>query len=267
MPVAPFLSLFYDMVNDPGTDGVVCWTQDGLSVQVLDQERFTMSLLPANFGHNNFSSFARQMSSYNFRKRTSPSAVLFTQRDEYFRAGKRELIGWIGRQSSHSKGPSSKPPPQMVQTVVKNPTNCKFLSATRQMLAANYDEICWSSDGKQVVFHKPYSPKAKEIVQLHFGYTDIGSWPRTACCYGFKKSAPADHDGYMAYYHVDFQRDLPQVAIPFTKRKRAVPYKRPHKRTRSDSPNSANADAASDAAPDDSPDAAAAALLHFSSWS
>ncbi|MED6204485.1 hypothetical protein PIB30_009490 [Stylosanthes scabra] len=66
--VAPFLDKCYDMVSDPSTDSVICWSQDGHTFLISDITQFSLSLLPAYFKHNNFSSFIRQLNIYGFRK-------------------------------------------------------------------------------------------------------------------------------------------------------------------------------------------------------
>ncbi|CAB4261588.1 unnamed protein product [Prunus armeniaca] len=64
----PFLTKTYDIVDDPTTNDIVSWSRDNNSFVVLDPQKFSMSLLPRYFKHNNFSSFVRQLNTYGFRK-------------------------------------------------------------------------------------------------------------------------------------------------------------------------------------------------------
>ncbi|TQD99117.1 hypothetical protein C1H46_015236 [Malus baccata] len=66
----PFLTKTYDIVDDPSTNHIVSWSRDNNSFVVLDPNSFAMSLLPRYFKHNNFSSFVRQLNTYqkDFRK-------------------------------------------------------------------------------------------------------------------------------------------------------------------------------------------------------
>ncbi|CAL8989719.1 unnamed protein product [Prunus brigantina] len=64
----PFLTKTYDIVDDPTTNDIVSWSRENNSFVVLDPQKFSMSLLPRYFKHNNFSSFVRQLNTYGFRK-------------------------------------------------------------------------------------------------------------------------------------------------------------------------------------------------------
>ncbi|KAG5524229.1 hypothetical protein RHGRI_031035 [Rhododendron griersonianum] len=61
----PFLVKTYDMVEDPSTDNVVSWSPTNNSFVVWDPPEFARELLPKHFKHNNFSSFVRQLNTYN----------------------------------------------------------------------------------------------------------------------------------------------------------------------------------------------------------
>lgn len=62
--VTPFLNKCYDMINDPESDAVVSWEEDGFSFVVRDSLAFSKDMLPKYFKHNNFSSFVRQLNTY-----------------------------------------------------------------------------------------------------------------------------------------------------------------------------------------------------------
>jgi hypothetical protein len=56
------------MVNDPESDELICWAEDGASFFVNRQEDFARKVLPRFFKHNKFSSFVRQLNMYGFHK-------------------------------------------------------------------------------------------------------------------------------------------------------------------------------------------------------
>lgn len=56
------------MVDDPSSDDLIRWADDGTSFIVLRQEEFAKRVLPRFFKHSNFSSFVRQLNMYGFHK-------------------------------------------------------------------------------------------------------------------------------------------------------------------------------------------------------
>ncbi|RWW16400.1 hypothetical protein GW17_00019728 [Ensete ventricosum] len=62
---APFLVKTYDMVEESGTNEMISWGKQGESFVVWKPAEFARDLLPLHFKHNNFSSFVRQLNTYN----------------------------------------------------------------------------------------------------------------------------------------------------------------------------------------------------------
>ena len=60
----PFLTKTFNLVEDPSTNDVISWNEDGSSFVVWNQTDFAKDLLPKHFKHNNFSSFVRQLNTY-----------------------------------------------------------------------------------------------------------------------------------------------------------------------------------------------------------
>ncbi|KAK3384773.1 response regulator-like protein [Podospora didyma] len=63
-----FVRKLYKMLEDPSYNSVVRWSTDGDSFVVLENEKFTKTILPKHFKHSNFASFVRQLNKYDFHK-------------------------------------------------------------------------------------------------------------------------------------------------------------------------------------------------------
>ncbi|XP_023640748.1 heat stress transcription factor B-3 [Capsella rubella] len=96
-PPPPFLVKTYKVVEDPTTDEVISWNEDGTGFVVWQPAEFARDLLPTLFKHCNFSSFVRQLNTYGFRKVTT---IRWEFCNEMFQKGKRELMSNIRRRKS-----------------------------------------------------------------------------------------------------------------------------------------------------------------------
>ncbi|KAI0196426.1 HSF-type DNA-binding-domain-containing protein [Astrocystis sublimbata] len=63
-----FVRKLYKMLEDPAYSEVVRWGDHGDSFVVLENEKFTKTILPKHFKHSNFASFVRQLNKYDFHK-------------------------------------------------------------------------------------------------------------------------------------------------------------------------------------------------------
>jgi hypothetical protein len=61
---APFLSKTYELVDDPASNSVISWGEDGNTFVVWNPSSLAKEVLPKYFKHNNFSSFVRQLNTY-----------------------------------------------------------------------------------------------------------------------------------------------------------------------------------------------------------
>ncbi|XP_019186738.1 PREDICTED: heat stress transcription factor B-3 [Ipomoea nil] len=100
----PFLLKTYMLVEDPATDDVISWNDDGTAFVVWQPAEFARDLLPTLFKHSNFSSFVRQLNTYGFRK-VATSRWEFS--NEMFRKGERDLLCDIRRRKAWSNKPNN----------------------------------------------------------------------------------------------------------------------------------------------------------------
>ncbi|AES81354.1 putative transcription factor HSF-type-DNA-binding family [Medicago truncatula] len=96
---SPFLLKTYMLVEDPITDGVISWNDEGTAFVVWQPAEFARDILPTLFKHSNFSSFVRQLNTYGFRK-VATSRWEFC--NERFKKGERELLSEIRRRKAWS---------------------------------------------------------------------------------------------------------------------------------------------------------------------
>ncbi|XP_033141662.1 heat stress transcription factor A-4a-like isoform X3 [Brassica rapa] len=91
-----FADVLYEMVDDPSTDSIVSWSQDGKSFIFWDQDKFCSDVLP-KFGLSTSPTFfVRLTDIYRFRKVEESEHCEYAH--DYFVRGKPELTVEIERQ-------------------------------------------------------------------------------------------------------------------------------------------------------------------------
>ncbi|KAH9852694.1 hypothetical protein C2E23DRAFT_730301 [Lenzites betulinus] len=104
--VPRFLLKLYEIINAPGNEELIKWSEAGDSFYIYHQERFAREVLGKWFKHQNFSSFVRQLNLYGFRKISALQQGLLRMDHEtetiqfahpYFHRGQPDLLALIQR--------------------------------------------------------------------------------------------------------------------------------------------------------------------------
>ncbi|KAM9339564.1 heat shock factor protein 2 [Symphorus nematophorus] len=114
--VPAFLTKLWTLVEDADTNEFICWSQEGNSFLVLDEQRFAKEILPKFFKHNNMASFIRQLNMYGFRKVMHiDTGIVKQERDgpvefqhPYFKHGQDDLLENIKRKVSNARPEDNK---------------------------------------------------------------------------------------------------------------------------------------------------------------
>ncbi|KAL0967392.1 hypothetical protein UPYG_G00251650 [Umbra pygmaea] len=114
--VPAFLTKLWTLVEDSDTNEFICWSQEGNSFLVMDEQRFSKEILPKFFKHNNMASFVRQLNMYGFRKVMHiDTGIVKLERDgpvefqhPYFKHGQDDLLENIKRKISNARPEDAK---------------------------------------------------------------------------------------------------------------------------------------------------------------
>ncbi|KFK25540.1 hypothetical protein AALP_AA8G128300 [Arabis alpina] len=103
----PYRSLWtklYEMVNDPSTDSIVLWSQNGNSFIVWNQYEFCNDILPSLSQSRVLSIFTRRLGTFGFRKVMSEE---YEYANDNFVRGRPELVPEIQKRYIASLPPDA----------------------------------------------------------------------------------------------------------------------------------------------------------------
>jgi len=126
---------------------IAAWTADGEMFVVKDPDEFASQIIPQYFDHNKFSSFARQLNFYGFRKMQSKpirnsdfdanTAKHVTFYNENFKRGRHDLLKKIQRSTRGGGSNAGQDAQREIQQLKEKVTN---LEKTIQDLNAQQEE-------------------------------------------------------------------------------------------------------------------------------
>ncbi|KAG1963454.1 heat shock factor protein 2 [Pimephales promelas] len=177
--VPAFLTKLWTLVEDSDTNEFICWSQEGNSFLVLDEQRFAKEILPKFFKHNNMASFVRQLNMYGFRKVMHIDAGIVKQERDgpvefqhpYFKHGQDDLLENIKRKVSNARPEDSKirqDDLSKILTSVQNVHEQQESMDARLATLKRENEALWTelSDLRQK--HAQQQQVIKELVQFIF---------------------------------------------------------------------------------------------------
>ncbi|XP_076873979.1 heat shock factor protein 2 [Brachyhypopomus gauderio] len=177
--VPAFLTKLWTLVEDSDTNEFICWSQEGNSFLVLNEQRFAKEILPKFFKHNNMASFVRQLNMYGFRKVMHvDTGVVKQERDgpvefqhPYFKHGQDDLLEHIKRKVSNARPEENKLRQEdlskilsSVQTVHDKQENMDARLATLK----RENEALWREMSDLRQKHVQQQQAIKELVQFIF---------------------------------------------------------------------------------------------------
>ncbi|KAJ6663189.1 hypothetical protein lerEdw1_010325 [Lerista edwardsae] len=149
-PVPGFLAKLWALVEDSGSDDVICWSRNGQNFCILDEQRFAKELLPKYFKHNNLSSFIRQLNIYGFRKVIALENGMMTAEKNsaiefqhpFFKRGKANLLANIKRKVSAVRPEDLKVCPEDLQKVLSEVQEMREQQSNMDLKLASMKRCC-----------------------------------------------------------------------------------------------------------------------------
>ncbi|XP_018426539.1 PREDICTED: heat shock factor protein 2-like [Nanorana parkeri] len=172
--VPKFLTKIWALVEDPRNNEYICWSQDGNSFIVLDEESFAKEILPRHFKHNNMASFVRQLNWYGFHKVMQDESGA-ARHDKYcsgryqhpfFKRGQEELLAKIKRKVSVPRIEEGKSGPDDMQKIL---TFLHQLQARQDVLDSTVESLKRENEAlwKEVVQLRPAQPPFETVGTSH----------------------------------------------------------------------------------------------------
>ncbi|RSM09725.1 hypothetical protein CDV31_007565 [Fusarium ambrosium] len=127
------------MLEDPAHQDVARWGKDGDTFVVVENEKFTRSILPKHFKHSNMASFVRQLNKYDFHKvrqtndsgSASNGANTLEFKHPNFRVGSKDDLDNIRRKA---------PAPRRTQAT-EDFTTSHHISVMNEQLTATQQQV------------------------------------------------------------------------------------------------------------------------------
>ncbi|XP_063079158.1 heat shock factor protein 2 isoform X2 [Engraulis encrasicolus] len=177
--VPAFLTKLWTLVEDSDTNEFICWSQEGNSFLVLDEQRFAKEILPKFFKHNNMASFVRQLNMYGFRKVMHiDTGIVKQERDgpvefqhPYFKHGQDDLLENIKRKVSTSRPEENKLKQEDLSKILSSVQNVHGKQESLDSRLATLkreNEALWREMSDLRQKHTNQQQVIKELVQFIF---------------------------------------------------------------------------------------------------
>ncbi|XP_059354345.1 heat shock factor protein 2-like [Carassius carassius] len=177
--VPAFLTKLWTLVEDSDTNEFICWSQEGNSFLVLDEQRFAKEILPKFFKHNNMASFIRQLNMYGFHKVLHiETGIVKQERDgpvefqhPYFKHGQDDLLENIKRKVSNARPEENKIRQEDLSKILTNVQNVHEQQENMDARLATLkreNEALWTEISDLRQKHAQQQQVIKELVQFIF---------------------------------------------------------------------------------------------------
>ncbi|XP_015278824.1 PREDICTED: heat shock factor protein 3-like [Gekko japonicus] len=191
-PVSGFLAKLWALVEDSGSDAVICWSRNGQNFSILDEQRFAKELLPKYFKHNNLSSFIRQLNIYGFRKvialengmMTSAKNSAIEFQHPFFKREKFSLLANIKRKVSAVRAEELKVCPEDLHRVLSEVQEMREQQSNMDLKLASMkreNEALWKEVASLRQKHSQQQQLLSKILEF------ILSLMRRNCIVGLKR--------------------------------------------------------------------------------